>query len=59
MLELLSDRYMVDLCCDEQLVPFYERLGLSRLTATVTSVGPRASPPRSAAAHVSAGRAAA
>jgi GNAT superfamily N-acetyltransferase len=25
----LEPRYMVDLVCDEDLVPFYERLGLS------------------------------
>jgi ribosomal protein S18 acetylase RimI-like enzyme len=30
MLALLADRYMVDLCCDEDLVPFYERFGMSR-----------------------------
>lgn len=30
MLRLLESRYMVDLCCDEELVPFYERLGMSR-----------------------------
>jgi ribosomal protein S18 acetylase RimI-like enzyme len=31
MLALLEDRYMVDLCCDESLAPFYERFGMSRL----------------------------
>jgi ribosomal protein S18 acetylase RimI-like enzyme len=31
MLELLGDRYMVDLCCDEELVAFYERFGMSRM----------------------------
>ena len=30
-LTLLGDRYMVDLVCDEELVPFYERLGLQRV----------------------------
>jgi ribosomal protein S18 acetylase RimI-like enzyme len=30
-LELLGDRYMVDLCCDEDLVPFYERFGMQRV----------------------------
>ncbi len=30
---LLEDRYLVDLRCDEELVPFYERLGMTRLTA--------------------------
>ena len=31
MLALLEERYMVDLCCDENLAPFYERFGMSRL----------------------------
>ena len=31
MLALLGGHYMVDLCCDEALVPFYERFGMSRL----------------------------
>jgi ribosomal protein S18 acetylase RimI-like enzyme len=31
-LELVGDRYMVDLLCDEGLVPFYERFGMQRLT---------------------------
>lgn len=31
MLSLLDGRYAVDLCCDEELVPFYERLGMQRL----------------------------
>jgi ribosomal protein S18 acetylase RimI-like enzyme len=35
MLERLHDRYMVDLVCDEDLVPFYERLGLTRYGAMV------------------------
>lgn len=30
-LALLEDRYMVDLLCDEELVPFYERFGMRRL----------------------------
>jgi GNAT superfamily N-acetyltransferase len=30
MLALLEGLYMVDLCCDEDLVPFYERFGLGR-----------------------------
>jgi ribosomal protein S18 acetylase RimI-like enzyme len=30
LLEALGPRYMVDLVCDDDLVPFYERLGLSR-----------------------------
>jgi GNAT superfamily N-acetyltransferase len=33
LLDTLGPRYMVDLVCDDDLVPFYERLGLSRLTA--------------------------
>lgn len=30
MLAELSDLYMVDLLCDEELVPFYEKLGMFR-----------------------------
>ena len=30
-LDLVRDRYLVDLCCDEELVPFYERFGMQRL----------------------------
>jgi ribosomal protein S18 acetylase RimI-like enzyme len=30
MLELLGGTYMVDLSCDEELVPFYERFGMAR-----------------------------
>ena len=30
MLALLADTYMVDLCCDEDLVEFYERFEMSR-----------------------------
>jgi ribosomal protein S18 acetylase RimI-like enzyme len=30
MLRLLERRYMVDLCCDEELVAFYERFGMAR-----------------------------
>lgn len=33
LLAHLSDLYMVDLCCDEAVVPFYERLGLQRWDA--------------------------
>lgn len=32
ILELLRDFYTVDLLCDEELQPFYERLGLRRAT---------------------------
>lgn len=31
VLALLEDVYMVDLCCDEDLVGFYERFGMNRL----------------------------
>jgi GNAT superfamily N-acetyltransferase len=30
MLERPGDLYMVDLCCDEELVPFYERFEMER-----------------------------
>lgn len=30
-LELVRDRYMVDLLCDEGLAPFYERFGMQRV----------------------------
>jgi ribosomal protein S18 acetylase RimI-like enzyme len=30
LLALLDDRYMVDLCCDDDLVAFYERFGMAR-----------------------------
>jgi ribosomal protein S18 acetylase RimI-like enzyme len=33
MLGQLDSLYMVDLCCDEDVVPFYERLGLERWDA--------------------------
>jgi ribosomal protein S18 acetylase RimI-like enzyme len=32
-LERLRGRYAVDLVCDDELVPFYERLGFAKLTA--------------------------
>ena len=32
MLGLLADLYMVDLICDDDVAPFYERHGLVRLT---------------------------
>lgn len=31
-LELVGDRYTVDVVCDEDLVPFYERFGMRPLT---------------------------
>ena len=33
LLAQLDGFYMVDLCCDEDVVPFYERLGLERWDA--------------------------
>lgn len=33
MLERLRGKYMVDLVCDADVVPFYEKLGLRRMTA--------------------------
>lgn len=35
MLTELEGRYMVDLACDPELVPFYERLGLTRHYAMI------------------------
>jgi ribosomal protein S18 acetylase RimI-like enzyme len=35
LLEELANLYMVDLSCDEDLVPFYERLGLQPLDAAL------------------------
>ncbi len=35
MLTELEGRYMVDLTCDPELVPFYERLGLTRHDAMI------------------------
>lgn len=35
LLERLRDRYMIDLVCDEDLVPFYERFGLTRYGAMI------------------------
>lgn len=35
LLERLRDRYMVDLVCDEDLVPFYERFGMVRYGAMI------------------------
>lgn len=35
LLDRLSDRYMVDLVCDEDVMPFYERLGLLRHGAMI------------------------
>ena len=35
MLDRLSHGYMVDLICDPEVLPFYERLGMTRHTAAV------------------------
>ena len=35
LLDALGPRYVVDLVCDDDVVPFYERLGLSRYTAMI------------------------
>ena len=35
VLDALRDRYMVDLVCDEELVPFYERFGLAPYRAMI------------------------
>ena len=35
LLTQLDGLYMVDLSCDEELVPFYEALGLARLDAAL------------------------
>ena len=35
LLARLSAYYMIDLVCDETLVPFYERLGMTRYTAMI------------------------
>lgn len=35
VLARLDDLYMVDLACDDELVPFYERLGFMRVGAAV------------------------
>lgn len=36
MLDSLRDYYMIDLCCDPELVPFYERFGMTKGTAMLT-----------------------
>jgi ribosomal protein S18 acetylase RimI-like enzyme len=35
MIGLLGDRYMIDLVCDEELAPFYERFGMARCGAMI------------------------
>jgi ribosomal protein S18 acetylase RimI-like enzyme len=50
LLARLESVYMVDLCCDAALVPFYERLGLRRWDAGMGLRRPEAIPgPRQAA----------
>lgn len=36
MLHELRDIYMIDLCCDEDLVPYYNSFNMTRATAMVT-----------------------
>ncbi|WP_373604603.1 hypothetical protein [Bhargavaea cecembensis] len=35
MLKQLGNLYMIDLCCDDGLVPFYEQLGMHRVNGMV------------------------
>ncbi|MBM7578726.1 ribosomal protein S18 acetylase RimI-like enzyme [Jeotgalibacillus terrae] len=35
MLEQLKDFYMVDLCCDDELVPYYERFGMHKTNGMI------------------------
>ena len=35
ILELTKDYYMVDLCCDESLAPFYEEMGLKKTVGMI------------------------
>jgi ribosomal protein S18 acetylase RimI-like enzyme len=35
ILALLDERYMVDVCCDDDLVPFYERFDMVRVNGMV------------------------
>jgi GNAT superfamily N-acetyltransferase len=35
LLERCAERYGVDLCCDDDVVPFYERLGFARVNGMV------------------------
>ena len=35
MLKLTKDYYMVDLCCDESLTPFYEKLGMKKTAGMI------------------------
>lgn len=33
MLQELDEIYMIDLCCDEDLIPYYEKFGMIRSNA--------------------------
>ena len=35
MFKELDDIYMIDLCCDDDLVPYYEKLGMTRTNGMV------------------------
>lgn len=35
MLEQLKDYYMIDLCCDTSLAPYYKKLGFSEVTGMI------------------------
>ncbi|TFE02371.1 GNAT family N-acetyltransferase [Jeotgalibacillus salarius] len=35
MLDQLKDYYMVDLCCDDDLVPYYEKFGMYRTNGMI------------------------
>lgn len=35
MLDALRHLYMVDLCCDDELVPYYEKIGMSQVVGMV------------------------
>ena len=35
MLTTLKDMYAIDICCDEQIVPFYKKIGFSRCNGMV------------------------
>ncbi len=35
MLNELSNIYMIDLCCDDDLVPYYEKFGMTRVNGMV------------------------
>ena len=35
MFEQLEDIYMIDLCCDEHLIPYYEKFGMFQRTGMV------------------------